>query len=318
MSRSRALGVQCDMTFPSSKAATKLTRRISVVGFVMVLAGGCGPRLEVLEGTDGKGGDASAAGAPGDAGEANAGSSGAGTTGGEAGGGSGGVGGAGDATGVGGKSLCAGEYSQEELVAATMGQPCSDKDICEPNACASIGMPEESNTATFVTCRNRRAQVVAMTLLDVPASERWAVREGAASWDDCESALDDGLSGDTCTWLQQTCIRHTADPCCLEGAQCSSFALLTPPEGLLQRVRFCAPGCTDVSPDSTEPVVTDCETAAAADTCHETPACEGDFICHRTAGESSVDEYTEASGVNGAMWCAGGVLVGGYGLSWGF
>jgi hypothetical protein len=64
--------------------------------------------------------------------------------------------------------------------------------------------------------------------------------------------------------------------------------------------------------------VTDCESAAAADTCHETVACEGDFVCHRALPEATIDEYTDTSQLNGAMWCAGDVLVGGYGLSWGF
>jgi hypothetical protein len=286
------------------------------VGSVVALGAGCGPQLEVLEPTDGAGGEvAAAAGTRGGSEDASAGGGAAGT---RAGGGAGVLGGEAGASGLDGTSLCNGSISPEAVAALTMGEACTDKDICEVNACASIGLPPDSNTAAFAACRNHRVQVVTMTLLDVPASERWAVREGAVNWDDCESALDSGTSGDTCTWLSQSCIRHTADPCCLEGAECLSFALLTPPEGLLQRVQVCSPGCTDATPDSMAPVVSDCETAAAADTCHETSACEGDFICHRSLSESTIDEYTETSQLNGAMWCAGNVLVGGYGLSWGF
>jgi hypothetical protein len=148
-----------------------------------------------------------------------------------------------------------------------------------------------------------------MALLDVPENTPVTAVNNGVSWNDCGAALAEGVSGEACTWEGTTCIRPTEDTCCREGAECAL--------GLLRRIRVCAPDCEDIEPDATMPLVTDCASAAEVDWCHATPACQGDFTCHGMFGDSTITEYDDMSQLSGALWCAGGSLVGGYGLSWG-
>jgi len=278
--------------------------KISAVTTLLGIAGGCGQSLEVLHEIGGMGATAG--------GDENTSVGGTGAGGAAAGGtATGGAAAGGEAV-----SVCAVD-SPSQLAALTMGQSCTDLDICEPSACAGMAAPTDSGTSAFVACRNHRVQIVQMTLLGRTESDGLSPREGAVDWPDCESALDDGVTGDICTWQSKSCVRHTSDACCLEGVECLSLGGLPPGHGVVHRVSVCAPGCTSATPDTTSPVVTDCASAAAADTCHTTPSCEGDFVCYRSLAEPGLSEYTESSQLNGAMWCAGGMLVGGYGLTWG-
>lgn len=305
------------------KASIQALRGCSVLAAWLVLCSGCGSRLDVLHevgGSTSTGGSAvgaaSSGGAASDAGAASTGggppvSGGASQAGAPANGAGTATGGAGESQPNGGISVCTLPVP-DSFLTLTIGQPCIDKDICEPQSCAGMGAPSESNVAAFAACRNHKVQVVSMSLLDAEPGTVPSSRGDGVSWDDCEAALESGLTGQGCTWPSQTCIRRTSDPCCLEGAECLA------PNNLLHRVRVCAPGCEDAAPDAPTPVVTDCTSAREADTCHRTPACTGDFICYRDlSDQNTVSDYTETSQLNGAMWCGGGLLVGGYGLTWG-
>jgi hypothetical protein len=283
--------------------------RASLVFAVLLGAGsGCGPEVEVLTGDTG--------------GESGSGGSGAGTGGTTAGGaGSGGAGAASGAAGtagaapVEGRSVCTG-LDPSDLTSLQTGEPCRDLDVCEVNACA--GAVSADGTALFAVCRNHRVELTSQTLLDVAETGVVTALDNGVSWDDCEAALADGVTGEACTWAGTSCIGPSEDTCCREGAQCvQSPTGMTETIGLLHRIRVCAPGCENLEPDTTMPVITDCASAAAADVCHSTPACEGDFTCYRTVGDWAITEYDAMSQLNGAMWCAAGALVGGYGTSWG-
>ena len=194
-----------------------------------------------------------------------------------------------------------------------MGQACTNDDMCNPGACFSSGTAS-SNAEALVACRNHQVQIVTMSLLDVPASGTLSPLNDGVSWTDCGAALAGGLTGQACTWPSKTCVQTTTDSCCIEGAECVPYGTT----GLLHRVRICAPGCTQLKPDATTPVVADCASAANVDPCHTTAAYQGDFICYHMIGDPTVTAYSaDTSQLNGAMWCAGGSLVGGYGFTWG-
>ncbi len=195
----------------------------------------------------------------------------------------------------------------------TMGQACTDSDMCDPGGCFRDGAG--GTQASFATCRNHQVQIIMMTLLDVPADGSGSPPNDGVSWTDCNSALASGLTGEACTWPSTSCVQTTTDSCCLEGAECVA-GNSTAQNGLLRRVRICAPGCTNLKPDTTTPVVTDCASAASVDTCHTTAACQGDFICYGLLN-TQVTAFIDTNNPNGAMWCAGGSLVGGYGFNWG-
>ena len=296
----------------------------------LFVAGACGPRVEVLEegvenagtagASSGAGGDSAYGGESGDT--AGSGGNAGGGTG--AGGATAGAAAAGAAAGTGaggrggGLDICGG-LSVSQVDSLKMGDACRSRDICEPQACLAGRGPDNSNTAIVAACRNQRVQPISMTLLDVPSdgSGNLSVSDDGVIWTDCESALDGGASGQACTWIDNTCLRQTEDTCCIEGAECFTYGP-TSPNGLLHRVRICAPGCAEAMPDSTAPIVTDCAEANSVDSCHATPACEGDFACYRAIpGPWDVVDYSATSQLNGVMWCAGGSLVGGYGTSWG-
>lgn len=291
-----------------------ISRRKGTVGLIAaaaILGGGCGSRLEVLHELEAGASGAGATSTMGSGGSEHA-------SGGAAGSVSGGAasGGAPTAGGVNmpqAISICGpgASDSASAIAALTNGLACINADWCEPNACAAMGAPDGTGMAAFATCRNHQAHVVTMTLLDSDPSDAWSLRDDGVTWDDCESALAEGMSGQACTWKSTSCIAKTSDPCCLEGAECLE------PLGLLHRVRVCAPGCMNARADVNEPVVTDCASAANADTCHATVACDGDFICYNELIGSPPSAYTASSQLNGAMWCADGKLVGGLGLTWG-
>jgi hypothetical protein len=325
MSRPVELEVQGDMACSMATPTRRFFRLGSAFAVWLALCSGCGARLDVLHETGGARSGGGSGGALASGGGSLGGSAGttsmaggsAGTTGEMSDGGltttagtsaTAGVAGTGSSDAI---SVCGFEFP-ESVPALTLGQPCIDDDICVPQSCAGIGAPPDTNVAAFAACRNHKVQVVSMTLLDLEPAEVPSDRGDGVSWDDCESALESGLTGQACTWPSESCIRRTSDPCCLEGAECLA------PFGRLHRIRICAPGCSDAAPDAPAPVVTDCASAQSADLCHATPACEGDFICYRDLFDpETVSDYTETSQLNGAMWCGGGLLVGGYGLTWG-
>jgi hypothetical protein len=313
-SRLGALVVQDDMIRSSSSGFAGALRISLALAVLPVFGSGCGPEVEVL--TDETGGEAGTsdsgarAGSGGGAGTGGTTGSGAGTGG--AGAGSEAAGTAGAAT-VTGTSVCA-AIDPSDITSLKTGEPCPDRDVCEPNACA--GTASGNGSAAFAACRNHQVQLITMKLLDVPENSPLTALNNGVSWDDCDAAVADGVSGEACTWAGKSCIRPTNDTCCREGAECITFDADSE-LGLLRRIRVCAPDCEDLEPDTTLPVVTDCASAAQTDLCHATRACAGDFTCYGTAGDWVVTEYDEMSQLNGALWCAGGSLVGGYGLSWG-
>jgi hypothetical protein len=296
--------------------------RIALTTAALVAAGsGCGGEVEVLTGdAGGKAGRGGSDGGAGTGGAGTGGTTGGAGTGGMTGGagptagGSDGAAGTAGAAPVEGKSVCY-AIDPSDLTSLQTGEPCRDLDVCEPDACA--GMVGGTGVGVFAACRNHQVQLIQMTLLDVPANTPVTALDNGVSWDDCEAAIDGGVTGEACTWAGESCIRPTEDTCCRAGAQCVQSPGPTTTEGLLHRIQVCAPDCENLEADTTQPVVTDCASAAAVDSCHVTPACEGDFTCYRTAGDWVLTDYEETSQLNGAMWCAGGALVGGYGLSWG-
>jgi hypothetical protein len=200
-----------------------------------------------------------------------------------------------------------------------MGLACKNDDICTPGACAAETAPDdESATSAFVACRNHEVQIITMTLLDAPVSSLSVPLDDGTTWRDCASALAGGVTGELCTFASRSCLRKTPDTCCLEGMSCTPQpGDITSENGLLRHIRVCAPGCTEHEPAPSEQVVTDCASAAAVDLNHTTAACRGDFVCSHALCDTTVDEFTAESPINGAVWCAGGVLVGGYASSWG-
>ena len=209
-------------------------------------------------------------------------------------------------------SICT-ALSESALDAVTTGQTCSDADVCTPGGCASMALASGSTTAAFATCRNHQAVVIKMSLLDPSATGDWAARNDGISWSECAGALAGGLSGEACTFTGKTCVRTTSDSCCIEGAECIGTT-----NSMLKRVRICSPNCTNLITDTSAPLVTDCTSAGSADACHKTVPCQGNFICSgMLEGQEPVIPYAETSAFAGAMWCAGGRLVGGYPYGWG-
>jgi hypothetical protein len=304
---------------PSSSIGFVGMLRISPAFLLLLAVGsGCGPEVEVL--TE----DTAGAGGLDDGGGASAGSGGQAGTGGTTAGGAGssgagavsGAAGTAGAAPLEGTSVC-GALVPDDVWSLKTGEPCRDRDVCEADACA--GTFADHRTGMFAACRNHRVELITLELLDVTENLPLAALDNGVSWDDCDAALAGGVSGEACTWAGKSCVRLTEDTCCREGAECAPRPGDDPDEqhGLLRRIRVCAPDCENLEPDTTMPVVTDCASAVAADRCHVTPACEGDFTCYGTAGDWVVTEYGDTGQLNGAMWCAGGSLVGGYGLSWG-
>jgi hypothetical protein len=211
-----------------------------------------------------------------------------------------------------------GSLSVSNLDAVIQGETCSDGSLCdgEPGGCFSMAGNNDVHApaAALVTCRGGQAEVMKMTALDVPATGHYTSRNDGVTWADCETALDSALTGQACTFSGKSCVRKTSDACCVEGIQCGG---MTSTSAILERVRLCAPNCANLKADSSEPVVTDCASAAAGD-CQKILPCSGDFICSEIAGSAATNHaFTDSDSVNSAMWCAGGILVGGYGFTWG-
>jgi hypothetical protein len=212
-----------------------------------------------------------------------------------------------------GASICS-ALSPASLDAVIPDQACSDSNICDPGGCVSTATNNFA-AAALATCRDGQAQVITMTAIDVPANGLWTPRNDGISWTTCDAALASGLTGQACTFPGKSCVTTTSDTCCIEGVQC---AVAGGTSGLLERVRVCSPQCTNLKTDTTVPAVTDCASAMAADMCHKTAPCSGNFVCWGMLGSDlPIAQYAETDSLNGAIWCAGGALVGGYGYAWG-
>ena len=292
--------VQRDMMH-SLKTALAILPSTALISIVCA----CGPVVDVLHDTDAgaaAGGSGAANGTPTTGGASNP--TGTPTTGGSA-----------------GSPVC-GALSSANIDAVTQGQPCSDTNICDPGGCLSTARNNDANApaATLVTCRSGQTEVIKMTALDVPATGLYTARNDGVTWTDCETALDSALTGQSCTFPGKSCVRTTSDPCCIEGIQCAGA---TTTSSTLERVSLCAPNCTNlqITWDPPVPIISDCAVAASAVAdCHKMLSCGGhiSFICSEVVGNpGSIHSFTDSDSVNSAMWCAGGILVGGYGFTWG-
>jgi len=288
--------VQRDMMH-SLKTALAILPATALISIVCA----CGPVVDVLHDTDAgaaTGGSGATNGTPTTGGASS--STGTTTTGGST-----------------GTPVC-GALSSSNIDAVVQGQPCSDTNLCDPGGCLSTAINNDPNApaAALVTCRAGQAEVLKMTAIDRPAS---GVRNDGVTWDDCASALESGLSGQACTFTGKSCVRKASDPCCLEGIQCRG---MTATSATIDRVSLCAPNCENLQVTwvPPTPIIGNCATAASsvAD-CHKMLSCaDGRFICSGMAGSSdSIHTFDASDNINSAMWCAGGILVGGYGFTWG-
>ncbi|MBN1606972.1 MAG: hypothetical protein JW940_10090 [Polyangiaceae bacterium] len=185
-------------------------------------------------------------------------------------------------------SLCATDPAGAQ---ATMG------DACSGNACFANG-----------TCWSGSQGCVDGVLFSwsvegLDCSEQAAEAPAVpTSWSDCVSALEDGRSGDACTF-PYACSRPTQDPCCIELASCSTDEFQP---AQLGRYRFCAPSCTRVSPDTSKPLATGCEHQGWGLDLLGAP-CQGSFVC--ILGDD-VTASTLSPGGGQVSFCAAGLVVG--------
>jgi len=225
-----------------------------------------------------------------------------------------------------GVSICPGDSQGAPMVdlsTVKMGDECV-KNSCEPGGCASFGMTLAGTTTKYaLLCADHRLQAIASTLLD-STDGNWT-QNPSTSWSDCDSALSDGHSGDTCTWSEGACSRQTDDPCCIEVATCQVYNNPDPsvPAGGLFRFRVCAPGCQALQPNPAQPTITDCSDLADQDICSFGPSsCQAGLVCTRgshsgLSADVAIDDASVDNAIDTVAWCANGVLVGGYFLAQG-
>ncbi len=185
-----------------------------------------------------------------------------------------------------------------------MGQACAPES-CIPGGCFSAG------NGSIRMCSEGRVQTLTATRLDstCPTCTK-------GTWSDCNTALANGATtGDTCNWIGGGCAQPTSDPCCVDAIDsCTGHG------NFVWRYRMCAPGCTNVTPDTTLATVTNCASVPTSDSiCRTWSPCQGNFACYGGPGLNAVS-FTDSSDADvvGIIWCAGGNLVGGYamGAAW--
>ena len=227
-------------------------------------------------------------------------------------------GGSSGATGT-GSYVCPSTLGAERATpnTAQMGDRCDDADSCVPGGCVAGGdivdKSDPSRSGIFtIACANHHIQLVTSVPIDWSANT--ADAGAGASWSDCNSALVHGKSGDSCTWANGQCSRPTEDPCCIEIAGCAWFqdSLGRPPYGLVKGSRLCAPGCQKVTPDTTQPTVTDCRAASALNICDFAAPCQSGLVCTGFAGTGvPITDPSNETNISVA-WCANGILVGNF------
>jgi hypothetical protein len=173
------------------------------------------------------------------------------------------------------------------------------------DACASfggcgIGDEQEGCLGQYRNCLNEVLYALTLEHLDCPV-----VTPSADSWSDCLLALQGGHSGDTCSW-EGACLRPSTQTCCVELAMCGS------PVQQLYRARICAPGCTEISADPSQPTVTSCAGTSVGLNINLGAPCQGSFIC--TGGQDATGHLQATSA--DIAWCDHGMVVGGTFMPW--
>ncbi len=316
----RACGIHIDMTNLHNPVLTHW----SLLLLPTLAALGCSPRVDIAQtGTGGSG----AGGMQSTGGTAATGGAPASTGGGTATGGTSstsiaGTGGIANPSGT-GVSVCGspttGAQATVDLATVQMGDACSDADACSPGPGICVctgGQIPGTDTSAVLACVAHRVQMVTSIKLDVDGNGAYDAADAGASWGDCDSGLTLGHSGETCTWARGDCSRPTDDPCCIELATCNwmDSAPPLPPVGILERYRFCAPGCQNVVPDTTQATVADCATAGTLGICEFAAPCQAGLVCTEVAGGAPGVPINDPSvdGVGTVSWCADGMLVGGF------
>jgi hypothetical protein len=208
-----------------------------------------------------------------------------------------GTGGAGNATGI---FDCTSSTPIPDLSSAQMGDACVSGSSC------CVTEQYANNASLGRACVNDHMMVVNVLDLDsIDHAVDWKP-DPSASWSNCADALANGHSSDTCTWNGGACSRPTSDPCCIDITECYDFG----GGPIVERKRLCAPGCSNVTPDLSQPVMTACPTSSNFyGPCNFAAPCRGDFVCDSVQRLPITDP--KVTFLNGTLWCANGVLAGG-------
>jgi hypothetical protein len=185
------------------------------------------------------------------------------------------------------------------------GEPCTFTGACGGTA---------DSLCTFANWECQAGVLYAETseLIDCPLDPPIATT--TKTWTDCRDAVANAHTTEPCNW-GGACTQATEDPCCMVLAICGMNETHS---ATVNRYRFCAPGCTELVPDATGPVLTACPGTELAPgnslpQMHLGQPCSGDFTCIGRYGFSSwvsAADYTAYDFGSGVEWCAGGVIVG--------
>ena len=181
--------------------------------------------------------------------------------------------------------------------------------VCETTQSASTGcglaLDSQGCAWDERNCVDGHVQAITTATLGCPASRTAATTNASP---DCASALANGATGDGCSW-QGVCSRTTDDPCCIETAMCSNR--FGGSQAVVQRTRICAPDCTQIAADATEPAISTCAAASSA-VAYYAVSCDASLICIRTGPNTFVDI---ANAVSTDLWepqlyfCANGKFM---------
>jgi hypothetical protein len=189
------------------------------------------------------------------------------------------------------------------LEAAKLGNACRDaKSACAMNM---VGFAPGCSW-DWRGCIDGHVQAVTSYTIGCPAT---GVDASGGYWTSCVDALANGESGQACSFTG-ACTRATEDPCCLEVGMCPATGR---DPSLLQRNRICAHGCSALSADTSQPLISTCHDAVAAAGKFGSP-CEPGLVCFSNRG-LEVDDPTGATFDNNLIlsasvhWCANGLLM---------
>ncbi len=186
------------------------------------------------------------------------------------------------------------------MAEAQQGSVCTEQD--ETTACG-LNLDASGCSWNIRNCVGGHVQAITTATIGCPVSQTATT---TASWSDCASALANGSSGDACSW-QSACSQATDDPCCIEVAICADLGVKT----VVQRNRICAPDCTGIAADTSQPQVSTCADAAAAIDHYAVP-CAASLACSQTGQATFVDitaaDNATASG-SPLYFCADGKVV---------
>jgi hypothetical protein len=166
-------------------------------------------------------------------------------------------------------------------------------DHCSFGGACSMGPGAVCGTIEYRTCQNGLIFSVDTETLDCPLSGFPPDAGSTPAYSDCLTALQQGKTGDSCTWQDaKSCAVPSQEPCCVDLAVCGCY-----PPGGLRRAHVCAPGCENLTPAPGLPVLTACPTGNPMNSLGLGSPCEGNFMC--------VGPFSELT------WCDHGVVVGG-------